>query len=53
MGSPQSAYQPCCECGRTMAAVGQIAVEEWMDEGIAYLLWCDACAIGGVVYQQT
>jgi hypothetical protein len=47
-------YPPCPECRRAMVAIGQIAVEDlWDGEGIAYLLWCDECAIGGVVYQQT
>jgi hypothetical protein len=37
-----------------MIAAGQISIADlWYGEGICYLMWCDQCAISGVVYQQT
>ena len=45
---------PCGRCDDEMAFVGQIAVSDLTDgEGIAYMHWCDKCAMTAVVHQQT
>ncbi|WP_148046373.1 hypothetical protein [Halostreptopolyspora alba] len=47
-------YPSCPDCADTMIAAGQVNVADlWDFEGMCYLMWCDQCAISGVVYQQT
>lgn len=47
-------YPSCPDCADTMIAAGQISVADlWDFEGMCYLMWCDQCAISGIVYQQT
>lgn len=51
----QGPRRPACPgCAEAMSCAGQVCVGDlWDGEGICYLLWCDRCAISGVVYQQT
>ncbi len=44
----------CVDCGTATVFVAQIPVEDFSyGEGIAYLHWCDTCAIAAVIHQQT
>ncbi|MCW2673478.1 MAG: hypothetical protein JWP14_2067 [Frankiales bacterium] len=58
VGGPPTSIQhdsrpSCPRCSSPMYFAAQIAVEDFGFEGIAYLYWCDPCAISAVAGQQS
>lgn len=57
----QANYPRCCECKRTMVFILQLdshlpradeKPQEWGEDGMAFVFWCDRCKISGVDFQS-